>query len=58
MNYLTLDDLAERWGVKHNTLRVRRSRGQLPPPDMVVSRIPMWLPETIEAYERDRDDTD
>lgn len=53
--YLTLDELATRWGVKPSTLRVRKHRGDLPEPDLVVSRIPMWRPETIEAYEREAD---
>lgn len=50
-DYLTLDDLAKRWGLNYSAVVMRKSRGRLPEPDKVVSRIPMWLPETIAEYE-------
>lgn len=60
-DYLTLNDLAERWDTTNGALRTRMYRGQLPKPDRTFGKSPVWLPETIEEYERatnGRDDTD
>ena len=51
LNYLTLHDLAVRWGLKYNTILQRRHQGKLPEPDAMVGRTPAWLPETIEQWE-------
>ena len=51
MTELTLQDLAERWSVSYNTLKVRRHRGQLPEPDKVIGRTPVWYEDTIEQLE-------
>ena len=48
---LGMNELAERLGVNRSTLAVRRHRGQLPEPDTIVSGSPLWLTETIEAFE-------
>lgn len=62
MKILTLSDVARRAGVSdvtaqnyhHAATRRRRdgaSRpGDLPPPDEVISRSPVWLPETIDTW--------
>lgn len=55
MEYLTLDDLAKRWGKTRNAVALDKTRGKLPEPDQVISRVPMWTPETIEEYERDNE---
>lgn len=57
-DYLTLSDLAERWGVKYGAVLMQRSRGRLPEPDVVVSRVPMWSLDTIESYERESNGSD
>lgn len=50
-NYLTLADLAERWGVRYGTVVVWKQRGKLPEPD-ISARSPLWSIETIEDHER------
>lgn len=58
-NYLTLNDLAKRWGVTTNALRVRKHRGQLPEPEKdVPGWSPVWTLETIEQYEKDSNGSD
>lgn len=48
--YLSIAEVAERCGLAEQTIRVYRSRGQMPTPDMHIGNTPGWLPETIEAY--------
>lgn len=55
MNFLTLQDLADRWDVKYSTLKVRRHRGQLPEPDQVIGRTPVWTLESVEKMEKHDD---
>lgn len=52
--YWTVADIAEHWGVKVTTVRAYRSRkrGELPEPDQVYGRTPLWKPATIAAFER------
>lgn len=52
--YLTSADIAERLGVKIETVRQYKLRGDLPPPDDYVGRSPVWKDETIQAWERER----
>jgi transposase-like protein len=52
---LSYKDLARRWGVSTNTLRVWRHRGKLPEPDLVIGRSPGWNLETIERVETQDD---
>ncbi|TDH47941.1 hypothetical protein E2F47_25865 [Mycobacterium eburneum] len=64
--YLTLQDIAERLGWSINTARTMQHRansrraagksrpGDLPPPDHRFARTPVWLVETIEAWEKRR----
>lgn len=44
-------ELAARWNVTPQVVYTRKSRGKLPDPDMVRSRVPFWLRSTIESYE-------
>ena len=51
MRVLTMKDLAERWGKSYINIRVMRTRGKLPPPDLDLPHSPAWFVETIEAME-------
>ncbi|MFJ9420710.1 helix-turn-helix transcriptional regulator [Streptomyces sp. NPDC101249] len=52
--YWTVDDIAEHWSVKVGTVRSYRSRkkGELPEPDQVYGRTPLWKPSTIIDFKR------
>ena len=52
--YWTVTEIAEHWGVKVPTIRAYRSRnrGELPEPDRVYGRTPLWKPATIIGFER------
>lgn len=45
-------ELAERWGVTTDALRVRRHRGNMPEPDIWVNNGPVWYETTIEKHEQ------
>jgi hypothetical protein len=53
-DYWTVADIAEHWGVTAQTIRTYRSRkrGELPEPDNVFGRSPVWKPATILNFER------
>jgi hypothetical protein len=53
-SFSTADDVAEHWGVTEQTIRTYRSRnrGELPEPDKVFGRSPVWKPETILTFAR------
>ncbi|HEY8590206.1 MAG TPA: transcriptional regulator [Naasia sp.] len=51
---LTLDEVAARYGWTIATARQYRASGVLPPPDAVFGRTPVWLPATLDVWERDR----
>lgn len=53
-DYWTINDVAEHWGVTPQTIRTYRSRkrGELPEPDRVFGRSPVWKPATITGFER------
>lgn len=53
-DYWTVKDIAEHWGVTPQTVRTYRSRkrGELPEPDNVFGRSPVWKPATIINFER------
>lgn len=53
-DYWTINDVAEYWGVTPQTIRTYRSRrrGELPEPDAVFGRSPVWKPKTIIDFER------
>ena len=52
--YWTVAEIAEHWGVKVPTIRAYRSRkrGELPEPDQIYGRTPLWKPATIIGFER------
>ncbi|MGW3196313.1 helix-turn-helix transcriptional regulator [Streptomyces sp. NPDC001118] len=52
--YWTITEIAEHWGVKVATIRAYRSRkrGELPEPDHIYGRTPLWRPATIISFER------
>jgi len=54
-DYLTPGDLAERWSVSVDAVYMRKYRGNLPEPDQVLSKVPLWKLATIEEYERGKD---
>jgi hypothetical protein len=53
-DYWTITDVAEHWGISPQTVRTYRSRkrGELPEPDQVFGRSPVWKPATIIGFER------
>ncbi|WP_198663987.1 helix-turn-helix transcriptional regulator [Jiangella endophytica] len=52
--YLDRDEVALRLSVLPSTISGWASRGQMPKPDRYVSRAPLWLVTTIEAWEATR----
>ncbi|MFE5368172.1 helix-turn-helix transcriptional regulator [Streptomyces mirabilis] len=52
--YWTVAEIAEHWGVKEQTVRSYRSRkrGELPDPDRIYGRTPLWKPVTIINFVR------
>jgi predicted DNA-binding transcriptional regulator AlpA len=52
--YLTSDELADRLGIKRGSIYRYRVRGDLPPPDELVGRTPLWRKETIEKWLTER----
>lgn len=52
--YWTVAEIAEHWGVKEQTVRSYRSRkrGELPEPDRIYGRTPLWKPATIIGFVR------
>jgi hypothetical protein len=53
-DYWTVADIADHWGVTPQTIRTYRSRkrGELPEPDKVFGRSPVWKPSTIIDFVR------
>ena len=53
-DYWTVADIAEYWHVAPQTVRTYRSRkrGELPEPDNVFGRSPVWKPATIINFVR------
>jgi hypothetical protein len=53
-DYWTVNDIAEYWGVTTQTVRTYRSRkrGELPEPDRIFGRSPVWKPATIINFVR------
>ncbi|VEG58142.1 putative transcriptional regulator [Mycolicibacterium aurum] len=50
VRYLSRTEVAERIGVKPDTL----GRYKLPEPDAMIGATRGWLPETIDAWDRQR----
>ncbi|MCC3652711.1 helix-turn-helix domain-containing protein [Streptomyces sp. S07_1.15] len=53
-DYWTVQDVADHWGVKPQTIRAYRTRkrGELPKEDAVFGRSPVWKPATILNFQR------
>lgn len=53
-DYWTIDDVADHWEVAPQTIRTYRSRkrGELPEPDRMFGRSPVWRPKTIIEFKR------
>jgi hypothetical protein len=53
-DYWTVADIADHWGVTAQTVRTYRSRkrGELPEPDNIFGRSPVWRPATIIDFQR------
>lgn len=49
---MTLDDIAEHFDVKPVTVKMWRSRGIFPDPDLVLGRSPLWDRETVTSWKR------
>jgi hypothetical protein len=43
-------ELADLAGVKYETVRTWRARDVTPKPDVVISRVPLWLEATIVRW--------
>jgi hypothetical protein len=43
-------ELAERLGITVPALYQRKTRGQLPAPDMTISKVPIWTGETLRIW--------
>lgn len=51
-DYWTLEDVAAYWGIKYDSARRYRARGNLPPEDRKFGRSPAWRPATIINHTR------
>lgn len=48
--YLTLTQIAERLNLARSTVTAYRTRKQMPEPDVIYGRTPLWRLATIEAW--------
>jgi predicted DNA-binding transcriptional regulator AlpA len=48
--YLTSTQVASLLGVSAKTISAYKARGQMPPPDRIYGRTPLWRHSTIEAW--------
>jgi hypothetical protein len=53
-DYWTMNNVADHWGVKIETVRTyrKRGRGELPDEDRMFGQSPAWKPSTIIAFQR------
>jgi predicted DNA-binding transcriptional regulator AlpA len=47
---LRLDELADSFGISRRTLERERSAGRFPKPDLLIGKMPLWRPETIDRW--------
>jgi hypothetical protein len=47
---LRLDELADALGVSRRVLERERSAGRVPPPDLLIGKMPLWRVETVRAW--------
>lgn len=50
LEYLTTAQVAERVGIKKQTVTQTLYRRLMPQPDLILFGIPLWMPETIDAW--------
>jgi transposase len=50
--YFRKRQVAQRYGVGVRTVERMQGDGRLPPPDLILSRSPLWSDELLEAHER------
>ena len=50
----TLQEVADHLGVDYHTVVVYKTKGKLPEPDLMVSRSPLWKPETMQGWKLDQ----
>lgn len=54
MDMLTITDVAERVGVKRQTIDAYRLRGLMPEPDGYLGKSPWWRAKTIDRWNATR----
>jgi hypothetical protein len=42
--------LAEAFGVSRRTIQRERAAGRFPKPDLIMGKMPLWRPETIQVW--------
>lgn len=52
--YMTTSEVAIEIGVTRSTVAAYSSRGQMPEPDVVYGRTPLWKTVTISRWTKDR----
>lgn len=52
MQLLTVQQVIARTGLPRRTFYAQRERGAFPPPDLVLSRSPLYRSDTVEAWIR------
>ncbi len=45
-----IEDVAGALGILRRAPGTRAIGGEVPPPDLTIGRMPLWLPETIRAW--------
>lgn len=53
--YMTTEGVANLLGVQRQTIASYLSRGQMPPPDEMIGRTPVWKPATISRWKLKRE---
>jgi predicted DNA-binding transcriptional regulator AlpA len=51
---LRLEEVAGAFGVSRRTIERERSAGRFPRPDILIGKIPLWRPRTVEAWIEER----
>ena len=52
--YLTTSEVAQQLGITRSTVAAYSSRGQMPEPDVVYGRTPLWKEVTISRWTKSR----
>lgn len=54
MRYLSPAEAAKRVGITTDTFHSYRKKGLVPDPDAMIGTVRGWLPETIDAWQKNR----